>query len=205
MPYTVTILTHNDYFKDQFTTTETRVFDTKEDAYKLAALRYMDEIHDWDDFTEDDALLLLQGKVKEFVDLMENHSHFDGEYIPRRVEISVWGKTFETETLEGEDLEKYEKALKELARFGRKITETFHGKLKSLFAPHTLRQLGSLVFLEAAQAFDPELADVKPAARLEVAILAGNAPADWAQRFLDGKAPEPSYVAVSQPVVSLPE
>jgi hypothetical protein len=114
MPYTVTILTHNDYFKDQFTTTETRVFQTKEDAYKLAALRYMDEIHDWDDFTEDDALLLLQGKAKEFVDLMENHSHFDGEYIPRRIEISVWGKAIETETLEGKDLEAYEKALKEL-------------------------------------------------------------------------------------------
>lgn len=112
MAYTVTITTHNDYFKDQRTNTETRIFQTKEDAYKLAALRYMDEIHDWDDFTEDDALLLLQGKVVEFVERMEEHSHFDGEYIPRRIEVSVRGR--EAETLSGEDLEKYEKALKSL-------------------------------------------------------------------------------------------
>jgi hypothetical protein len=62
-----------------------------------------------------------------------------------------------------------EAALASLAEFGAKITETFNSQLSDLFGGPVLRALGSMIFLEAARAFD-SLEDLDPVARLDVTI-----------------------------------
>ena len=100
-----------------------------------------------------------------------------------------------------------EEALEALARFGRKITETFHTSLNSIFGGTTLKQLGSLVFLEAARALDADLAMIEPAARLEVLVVRPTDKDTWNQLksdFLEGKPIPGERIALQQPVVSLP-
>lgn len=98
-----------------------------------------------------------------------------------------------------------EAALEGLANAGDKLTSTFNSKLNgTLFGGRSFRELASLVFLEAAKAFDPSLATIEPAARLNVVILKKGAPATFAQDFLSGTVFDPSVIALEQPVVSLP-
>ena len=96
-------------------------------------------------------------------------------------------------------------ALESMAGFGEKVTGTFNSGLSDLFRGQgpNIRELGSLLFLEAACALDFGL-KAEPLAHLEVTVLRGSAPKSWADEFLAGKRPVPAFVAVRQSVVGLP-
>jgi hypothetical protein len=93
-------------------------------------------------------------------------------------------------------------ALESMAGFGRKVAETFNSSLSDLFRGQgpNIRELGSLLFLEAARALDTGL-KAEPGVRLEVTVLRGSAPASWRENFLAGKRAAPDSVAVRQSVV----
>ena len=95
-----------------------------------------------------------------------------------------------------------EKALEALATFGEKLTETFN-RLTTLPGP-ALRQLGTVVFLEASRAFDPELAKATPVARLVVTLLRNSVDNSAAMKAYvnDGKEPNPKTIALQQPIVA---
>jgi hypothetical protein len=70
------------------------------------------------------------------------------------------------------------------------VTRAFNSELSDLFGGPVLRSMGSMVFVEAARAFDP-LEDVEPAARPDITLLRASAPASWREDFLAGKGPIP--------------
>lgn len=98
-----------------------------------------------------------------------------------------------------------EAALESLAEFGEKLTQTFNSGLSSLFdRGNTLRQLGTVIFLEASRAFDPDLAAVPPVARLVVTLLRSSADnSEIMKAYLaEGKEPDQKVIAIQQPIVS---
>jgi hypothetical protein len=98
-------------------------------------------------------------------------------------------------------------AMAALSDFGAKVTQAFNSGLGGVFggqAQQRMREFSSLIFLEAAKAFDPTLADVQPLARLDVFLLRPSAPATTITNFLNGTMPDPASVAIEQPVMGLP-
>jgi len=93
-------------------------------------------------------------------------------------------------------------AQKQLARFGSEVTDAFNTGIDSLFSGPALRPLGTMVFLEAARAFDPELEQRQPSAILEVTVLRSNPAFDMAS-FIEGSTPRPEDVVRAEKVVSL--
>jgi len=93
-------------------------------------------------------------------------------------------------------------ALESMAGFGEKVAGTFNSGLSGLFRGQgpNVRELGSLLFLEAAHALDSGL-KAEPLAQLEVTILRDSAPPSWREDFLAGKRPAPASIAVRQSVV----
>lgn len=74
------------------------------------------------------------------------------------------------------------KAVEALTEFGAKVTEVFNKKIRSLYGGEALRPLGTMVFIEAAQALDPGLSNITPNVMLDVTVLKGDAvfpPADF--------------------------
>ena len=67
-------------------------------------------------------------------------------------------------------------ARKQLARFGQKVTEAFHEKLRNFAVDDALLPLGSLMFAEAARAFDPDLVGIPTNALFSIAILKEDVP-----------------------------
>jgi len=96
-------------------------------------------------------------------------------------------------------------ALESMAGFGERVTGAFNSGLSDLFRGQgpNIRELGSLLFLEAARVLDPGL-KAEPLAHLEVTILRTPAPESWADEFLAGKKPAPASIAVRQSVVGKP-
>lgn len=66
-------------------------------------------------------------------------------------------------------------ARKQLARFGQKVTEAFHEKLRNFAVDEALLPLGSLMFAEAARAFDPDLVGIPTNALFSIALLKDDA------------------------------
>jgi hypothetical protein len=62
-------------------------------------------------------------------------------------------------------------AVKLLAEFGSKVTQAFHGNLRSLYGENALRPLGALIFLEAARVLDPMLGEITPRAMLQLSVV----------------------------------
>jgi hypothetical protein len=99
-------------------------------------------------------------------------------------------------------------AMEALTNFGVTVTKAFNSGLGGVFggqAQIRMREFSSLIFLEAAKAFDPTLADVKPLARLDVFLLRPSAPTTAMTNFLSGTMPDSSIVAIEQPVMGLPD
>lgn len=99
-----------------------------------------------------------------------------------------------------------EAALEALAEFGEKLTRTFNSGLSSLFdRGNTLRQLSTVIFLEASRAFDPELDATAPAARLVITLLRSSADngAIMKAYLAEGKEPGLKAIALQQPVVAI--
>jgi hypothetical protein len=93
-------------------------------------------------------------------------------------------------------------AIQALEDFGAKITDAFNSGLAGLIP--RLAEFSAMIFLEAARAFDPSLAGIRPTSRLDVFLLKPSAPATVAPAFLSGTAPAPTAVTIEQPVVGLP-
>lgn len=62
-------------------------------------------------------------------------------------------------------------AVKELTQFGAEITETFNKHIKTNFGGDALRPLGTLIFTEAARAFDQNIVDSGVRAMLDLIVL----------------------------------
>jgi hypothetical protein len=62
-------------------------------------------------------------------------------------------------------------ARKQLVRFGQKVTEAFHEKLRNFAVDDALLPLGSLMFAEAARAFDSSLLGVPTNALFSITVL----------------------------------
>lgn len=95
-----------------------------------------------------------------------------------------------------------QQAIAALEEFGAKITDAFNKGLGGLIP--RLEEFSAMTFLEAARAFDPGLTDVRPTAYLDVILLKPSASPNAADDFLNGTAPDPTTVALEQPVVGLP-
>ena len=93
-----------------------------------------------------------------------------------------------------------EAAIQALEDFGARITDAFNKGLGSLAGP-TLQEFSAMIFLEAARSFDPTLAGIQPTARLDTILLRPSTSQDVVHAFLSGTAPDPSNVALEQPVV----
>jgi hypothetical protein len=76
-------------------------------------------------------------------------------------------------------------ARRQLAEYGAKVTDAFNSTIGGLFSSRELRPLGTLVFLEAARAFDPSLRSGRPSAMLELTVLKEQPSFDMGS-FVDG-------------------
>jgi hypothetical protein len=81
-----------------------------------------------------------------------------------------------------------------LADYGATVTEAFNSTIGGLFSAGELRPLGTLVFLEAARSFAPELAGGRPNAMLELTILKERATADLSSFIESGDVAEADVV-----------
>jgi len=113
------------------------------------------------------------------------------------------GSALEMAKFTGEAGGDAEEALEALANFGEKLTRTFHGRLSTLFGGETIRQLGSVVFLEASRVFDADVAGTKPVSRLVVTLLRPSAGEDVIADYVAGKEPKPLSIAIQQPIVEV--
>ena len=102
-----------------------------------------------------------------------------------------------------ENVDNPDAALAALAEFGANVTETFNSGLSGLFGGPVLRALGTMVFLEAAKAFDESFTTVEAVAGLDVILLRSSAPKSWREDFLAGKAIDPHVIAIEQPIVNI--
>lgn len=91
----------------------------------------------------------------------------------------------------------------ELAAYGARVTAAFNSTIGGLFSAGVLRPLGTLVFLEAARSFAPELAGSRPSALLELTILKAESGAAMAS-FIGGDDPADADVVRRERFVALP-
>ena len=81
------------------------------------------------------------------------------------------------------------------------------GRAGDLFGTDSVsvREFSSVIFLEASKSFDPALAGLQPAARLDVTLLRSSAPAAVMNDCIkSGTLPDSTQIAIEQPVVGLP-
>jgi hypothetical protein len=93
-------------------------------------------------------------------------------------------------------------AVKHLAEFGADATEAFNSRIGGLFNGRGLRQFGTLVFLEAARAFDPSLPSLASSAMLQVTVVK-DPPSFPLGAFVEGAAIPAGDVVNVQKFVSL--
>ena len=94
-------------------------------------------------------------------------------------------------------------ARKSLAEFGAKVTDAFNSKIGGLFSGAELRALGTMVFLEAGRAFDPNgPTEDRPAAMLELTVLREQ-PAFGMKSFVDGTDVPAADIVRTERIVAL--
>ena len=93
-------------------------------------------------------------------------------------------------------------ALKHLSAFGADVTDAFNSSIGGLFNGRELRQFGTLVFLEAARAFDPGLPSLRPSAILQLTVVK-DAPSFPLGSFVDGADIPAADIVNAQKFVSL--
>jgi hypothetical protein len=104
--------------------------------------------------------------------------------------------------------ERPSEAVATLAEFGDKLTDTFNKRIDSVYQGEALRPLGTMVFLEAAQALNPQLTDeTQPAntglnAMLDLIVLTGNTQFPLGD-FLKRRMPEAKEIVIAERLVSL--
>ncbi|MCW5980252.1 MAG: hypothetical protein KIT09_19365 [Bryobacteraceae bacterium] len=96
-----------------------------------------------------------------------------------------------------------QQAIEALEEFGAALTKAFNAKVSSIYGGGALRPLGTMIFLEAARAFDADLAPVRPAAMLQLTVLKESAA--FPPPGFPGEAnPLESDIVVEQRLTSLP-
>jgi hypothetical protein len=86
------------------------------------------------------------------------------------------------------------RAVETLAELGEAITRSFNNKMFGVFGSDAVRPLGSLLFLEATRALDPQVSP-RPLALLSLTVLKDEREYDLAG-WLEGREPERADVAV---------
>jgi hypothetical protein len=89
-------------------------------------------------------------------------------------------------------------AVRSLAAFGAKITDTFNSRVSSIYGGDALHPLGTMLFVAAGQALSNQVAN--PTAMFRFMVLDAQAPFDT-KDFLQGKDPE-SGIAIQQSIVN---
>jgi hypothetical protein len=102
------------------------------------------------------------------------------------------------------NVDKFEEALKELAGFGAKLTDSFNNKVgNTIYEGSTLRPLGSLLFVEVGKVFDENLASkVQPTVMFELFVLRQQS-TFVLEEFLKDKRPASTEVALQQRIVNV--
>jgi hypothetical protein len=95
-----------------------------------------------------------------------------------------------------------QQAIVALQEFAAGITDAFNKGLGGLI--QRLDEFSAMIFLEAARAFDPAVANLLPTARLDVILLKPSAASTTAANFLSGTAPDSTAIALEQPILGLP-
>jgi hypothetical protein len=96
------------------------------------------------------------------------------------------------------------KAVKLLAKFGDKFTDTFNTELGGMHGGFNARPLGTLLLIEAALALDVSLSpkDIKMSSILELIVLKDSAAFKLAD-YIDGVSPKKEECVLQQRIVSL--
>jgi hypothetical protein len=94
-------------------------------------------------------------------------------------------------------------AVKALANFGARLTETFNANVQGIYGGAALRPLATALFIEAAAVLDANaaLAATQMIAMLEVTILKRGAEFQMPQ-FLDGKVPKTKDILIHEPIIN---
>ena len=95
-----------------------------------------------------------------------------------------------------------EAAVEALAKFGSAITDAFNAKVKNIYGGAALRPLGTMVFVEAAQAFLPPGAQPHTSALLELSVVKEKSTFELGT-FLDGKRPPAADLVVQERLARL--
>lgn len=93
------------------------------------------------------------------------------------------------------------KSIATLADFGADLTDTFNKRLTPLYGGDSARVLGSMLFLEATRALNPDLAHTLPTALFAVSVLKPASGFDVGS-FAAGAAPTPAEIALSDRLLS---
>ena len=95
-------------------------------------------------------------------------------------------------------------AVKALATFGSKLSETFNAKITSIYGGSALRPLGTALFTEAASMLDSNAAIVAAqlTAMLDVTVLRHDAEFALAT-YLDGKVPEKKEIVIHERILNV--
>lgn len=116
MSYTVTTLKRPDDYKRKSVSQNVRVFADKESAWRCAAYFFLCYIeHSLSDFDIEDLQLLLEGKWEEFVQVMNEHQYFTGEYVDRWADVTVEEQP--EEAFDGTEAKDFGRILKEVAEY----------------------------------------------------------------------------------------
>jgi len=93
-------------------------------------------------------------------------------------------------------------AVKALAEFGSKVTETFNANITSIYGGGAIRPLGTALFIEVASILDPNAASAadKTIAMLDVTVLKRDAKFVMAT-YLDGQVPEQTDILVHERII----
>ena len=82
------------------------------------------------------------------------------------------------------------------------MTDAFNSKIGGLFGGQELRALGTMVFLEAARAFDPTAQSERPAAMLELTVLREQPSFDM-RSFVEGAEVPVGDIVRAEKIVAL--
>lgn len=94
-------------------------------------------------------------------------------------------------------------AVKALAEFGSKLTNTFNENVASIYGGGAIRPLGTALFIEAASTLDPDagLAAAQTIAMLEVTVLKTGAQFVMAE-YLKGEVPERTDILIHERIIT---
>jgi len=140
-------------------------------------------------------------EVGDFLSGVSNHSNFVNLLIlASKIAHGAEDALKDLIGFEAEAATRPSKAIERLAEFGAEVVSTFNRDLSSVYGGDLLRPLGSMIFLEAAAALDPSIANARPNALLAMTVLKDQREFKM-EDFLQNKRPKASDIAIQQRLV----